>query len=111
MDGYSYTTLYKVWAAVEGEPALLREAFGYQYKPYLVPRWEEGPEGAWRRPEWLIPLEPFGCEALKDDPDGADFRVATPIPRSLWSGPPSAELVRRYGVLVRPPGRLWQGGR
>ncbi len=109
MPDYSYTTLYKVWAAVEGEAPVLREAFGYQYKPYLVSQWEEGPEGAWRRPEWLIPLEPFGCEALKDDPEGADFRVTTPIPRGLWSGPPSPELVKRYGVMVRPPGRLWQG--
>ena len=104
----TYTNLYKVWAAIEGEPIRLHEAMGYQYEPHLVPAWEEGPEGVWRKPERIIPLRPFGLTPLKDDPKGADFRVERPVPLDAWAGPPSRELGEKYGILFRPPARLWR---
>ena len=103
----TYTTLYKVWAAIEGEPMRLHEAMGYQYEPHLVPVWQEGPGGMWRRPERIISLKPFGLVPLTDDPDGADFRVERPIPLAVWSGPESRELTEKYGVRFRPPARMW----
>ncbi len=106
----TYSTIFKVWAEVEGEGMALRDAISYQFKPYLIPQWEEGPDGAWRRPERLVPLEPFGCQKLEANPEDADFRVTNPIPQAVWSGPPSPELKERYGVMFRPPARLWLGG-
>jgi hypothetical protein len=105
---HTYSTLYKVWAAVEGEPASLRDAISYQFEPYLVPAWEEGPDGAWRRPERIVPLKPFGATRLTDDPRGADFEVMQPVPREAWSGAPSDALRRKYGILFRPPAKEWR---
>ena len=103
----TYTTLYKVWAAVEGEAPRLHEAISYQFEPYLVPSWEEGPDGVWSRPERLVPLKPFGARAVRDDLRGADFEVDKPVPLAAWAGPATGDAAK-YGVIFRPPARRWK---
>jgi hypothetical protein len=103
----TYNTRYKIWAAVEGEPARLHDGISYQFQPHLVPAWEEGPDGTWRRPERIIPLQKFGPRATPGDARGADFEITQPVPRAVWSGPASDDARAKYGVHFRPPAREW----
>jgi hypothetical protein len=76
----------------------------YEGRNWLVPLWLAPLGVEWQEPERIIPLDRFRHQ--KTDAAGIDYTVNVPIPRAIWSGPTSPELLKQYGVILSPPIRI-----
>lgn len=76
----------------------------YEGRNWLVPLWLEPADGEYEQPERIIPLDHLPHQ--KSGLGVADYMLNVPIPRAIWSGPTSPEMLKRYGVVLSPPIRL-----
>ena len=103
--------LLKVMMSLEGEPRIFEcPAIDYDGAVWLVPRWLPTSEEGYLMPERLIQLDQFAHQKLGQTGDPADFAINFPVPKALFAGPISHELLAQFVVLDRPAIRVRAGG-
>ena len=91
---------------MEGTQSIDRcDGIEHDGRDWLVPKWLDTPDGEWTTPERIIPVDRLpGTQ--KTNFAGVSYIVGTPIPKALFSGPTSQQLLDRYGVILNPPIRV-----
>ena len=103
--------LLKVMMSLEGEPGIFEcPAIDYDGAVWLIPRWLSTSEEGYVMPERLIQLDQFAHQKLGQTGDPADYAINVPVPKALFEGPISHELLAQFVVLDRPAIRVRTGG-
>jgi len=110
------TRMFKVIVILDDGVSGPCSAVEYQGAIWLVPKWLPCPDEGYAKPERMIRLDQFRYQRL--DPPvvgegplaGADFVINDSIPRELFEGPLTPQLIDRFSVLDKPDAKFRAGG-
>jgi hypothetical protein len=78
----------------------------YEGRFWLVPFWKNTPDGRWRSPARIIPLDQLAHQDVRGSPFG-DFVLTEGIPKALFDGDASMRgVAATMGCIENPEIRL-----